>query len=373
MSIFLALETSCDETSASIVSSDTDGISILSNVVSSQIALHAPHGGVIPNLAAREHTKNINIVIKQALHEANISSSEIDVLAVTNAPGLIPALLVGTTTAKTLSWLWKKPLLGIHHLEGHIYANFITTEEYNLLKKDTREIFPLLALIVSGGHTQLVLMKGHFQYEIIGETQDDAVGEAFDKTARLLGLGYPGGPEVSRCAQKAKEKTSPLINISLPRPMIHKPNFNFSFSGLKTAVLTLVKRYRQEHNLADTDTLDTPFINAVCAEFEQAAVDVLISKTLRALETYEIRTVVLAGGVSANTHLQKSLALAIREKFPSIHFSLPPTHCITDNAAMIGAAAAMRWELMNDKEKFLTHDTWKHLETRANALLSEKK
>ena len=375
MSIVLAIETSCDETAVSVVSQENESLCVCSNAISSQVQLHAHYGGVVPNLAAREHTKNMNLVLEEALRKANATPDTIDLLAVTNAPGLIPALLIGTTTAKTLSWLWDKPLLGIHHIEGHIYANFVPT--LDIKQNKTTPQFPLLALVVSGGHTQLVYMKKHFHYEIIGQTQDDAVGEAFDKVARILGLRYPGGPEIAEKTSLFREKrnASPnetlLEEISLPRPMISSNNFHFSFSGLKTAVLYAVQTYRKKHSLEETQSLPESFVEMMSWQFEEASIDVLVAKTLKALRHYRPKTIVLAGGVSANLHLQKTLRQKISETSPQTDFFLPPLGLSLDNAAMIGACALLRWEKMSPKEKVQAKNNWKSLETYANLSLTE--
>lgn len=372
MSTILALETSCDETACAVVSKYDGMIRVLSNSVSSQIQLHAPHGGVIPNLAAREHTKNILIVLKKALEDARLNLSDIDALAVTMAPGLIPALLVGTTTAQTLSWLLRKPLLGIHHIEGHIYANFVTDDSSKDTSPSTQAQFPLLALVVSGGHTQLVLMKQHFDYTIIGETQDDAVGEAFDKVARILGLEYPGGPIVSRKAEEYLTSPERTFELSpLPRPMLHSHNFSFSFSGLKTAVLYATKQFRVANNLDEKDPLPDSFIQAMCAEFQQSALDVLIKKTLDAIKQYHPKTLILAGGVSANKELRRQLRETVSQSFPHVLCNLSPLALSTDNAAMIGVAAAFHWENLSEKTRRDTLSWWKHIETRANYSLEE--
>ena len=353
----LGIETSCDETAASVIEIDEKNsiITPLSNVISSQIKLHAKWGGVVPNLAAREHLKNILPVIENSLGEAKISKDEIDLIAVTNGPGLIPALLVGTNTAKTLSLAWKKPLLGIHHIEGHIYANFIN-KNYTEIK------FPILCLVVSGGHTQLVLMKKHLQYEIIGETQDDAVGEAFDKVARILGLSYPGGPEIAKQALNYKPKTTDQ-KLTLPRPMLRSANFNFSFSGLKTAVLYFVKK---NTHLSQ----DEQFIRQVAHEFQQAAIEVLIAKTISAAKKYQPKTIVLAGGVSANTQLQTQLAQAISENLTATQFSFPELSFQLDNATMIATAAFFRHGSLAKKD--VLSSTWKNLQTKANLDLPKK-
>lgn len=350
----LAIETSCDETAASIIEiSATDGsIKPLSNVVSSQIALHAAWGGVVPNLAAREHLKNILPVIEECLAKSHCTRQDIDLLAVTHGPGLIPALLVGTTTAKTLAYLWKKPLLGIHHIEGHIYSNFIN--------KNIGDIaFPILCLVVSGGHTQLVMMKKHLHYQIIGQTQDDAAGEAFDKVARTLGLGYPGGPVVSTLASRYNPQET-KYQITFPRPIIHDQTFNFSFSGLKTAVLYYVKK--NEKHLPDEN-----FVQKVCFEFQQAAIDVLVEKTIAAARVYRPKTILLAGGVSANQQLQVQLAKKIEDVVPHINFFFPELAFQLDNAGMIAAAAFFRYQQTENKEAFLSG--WKEIQTAANLKL----
>ncbi|HCU70637.1 MAG TPA: tRNA (adenosine(37)-N6)-threonylcarbamoyltransferase complex transferase subunit TsaD [Candidatus Moranbacteria bacterium] len=354
----LGIETSCDETAASIIEIDEKigYIKPLSNVISSQIKLHSSWGGVVPNLAAREHIKNIFPVIEECLKKSKTPIRDIDLMAVTRGPGLIPALLIGTTGAKTLSYVWKKPLVGIHHIEGHIYSNFIN--------KNLNEIaFPILCLVVSGGHTQLVLMKKHLNYEVVGQTQDDAAGEAFDKVARILGLGYPGGPIISKMASEfQKEKAK--YKIDFPRPMINSNDLNFSFSGLKTAVLYYVKK--NESFLQDKD-----FVKEVCYEFQQAVLDVLIEKTIKAANIYHPKTILLAGGVSANTQLQSQLHRSVQENMPSAKFSFPELAFQLDNAGMIATAAFFRYRQENKKENFLSG--WKKMDTRAALNLDTKK
>ena len=363
----LAIETSCDETAASVVDFTDEHISVVTNVVSSQIRMHAAWGGVVPQLAAREHIRNIAPVIESTLAEASLSPDDIDLIAVTQGPGLIPALTIGTQAAKTLAYVWGKPLLGIHHIEGHIYANFIGANGNDTTSENIR--FPLLALVVSGGHTQLVLMRDHFQYEILGETQDDAAGEAFDKVAKIVGLPYPGGPQVATQAEKwvsQKEKITPdgvtSPSFRLPRPMLDSGDFRFSFSGLTTAVLYVAR----DHQSRMTDPL---FIQELCYEFQEAAVDVLTGKTARAIEHYQPKTVVIAGGVSANVRLRERLQKLVSTRFPDTAFTMPEFIYSLDNAAMIGAAAAWRWHLMNeaDRERALT--AWKILEPNANLKL----
>lgn len=391
----LGIETSCDDTAVSIVRHSKGTVEILASIISSQITLHSEYGGVVPSLAAREHTKNLLPLLKDIFRKTPLSPNDIDALAVTHGPGLIPALLVGTTVARTLSWLWKKPLLGIHHIEGHIYANAITQTSSltpdiqfpdNLDGKSKfkfqKSTFPILALVVSGGHTQLILIKKHFDYTIVGETQDDAVGEAFDKVARILGLGYPGGPAVSRragqqFATKNKElgmesKNSSLFFTPLPRPMLNSPNFNFSFSGLKTAVLYTVQKFREENSLDEQSPLPDEFINVICAEFQQATIDVLVKKTIKATQKYCARTVILAGGVSANTELREQLSSSLSKSLPLVTCHLSPVALSTDNAAMIASAGAFRFAKMSPKEREKTKENWRTLETRADLTLTHE-
>ncbi len=359
----LAIETSCDETAVSIIGTSIEVpieasiVTIQSNIISSQVELHAQWGGVVPNLAAREHTKNIIPVLTEALETARTTKDDMDLIAVTHAPGLIPALLSGVSVAKSLAYAWHKPLMGVHHIEGHIYANWIEQ------KKDI--LFPALALVVSGGHTQLVLMANHCQYEIVGQTQDDAVGEAFDKVARILGLGYPGGPIISQRA-KIFEQTKKENNITLPQPMKNSGDYNFSFSGIKTAALYLVKDYRKENNLPDDADLPQDFIDAVAHAFQTATVEILTKKTLGATETYNVQSVLLAGGVSANTQLREKLQQEIETNFSDVQFFAPKMEYCLDNAAMIGAAAHYRYNTISQKEKDNLANGWKTVEAKAN-------
>lgn len=349
--LILGLETSCDETAASVLEVENDQVMVLSNIVSSQITLHAKWGGVVPNLAAREHLKNILPVIETALKKAGKKPENLDLIAVTNGPGLIPALLVGTTTAKTLSYLWRVPLIGIHHIEGHIYANFISNK-IDKLK------FPILGLIVSGGHTQLILMQKHLSYEIIGETVDDAVGEAFDKVARILSLGYPGGPAVAKFADAFSGEKK--FQITLPRPMLKSANFNFSFSGLKTAVLYATKK--NPENLKDHN-----YISEMCQEFQTAVTDVLIAKTIRAAKKHTPKTILLAGGVSANMALRKKLELSVKENLKNTTCLIPELTYSMDNSAMIAIAGYYRWKNLKNKKGM--EYTWKNMETSASLKL----
>lgn len=360
--IILGIETSCDETAAAVVKADKNKIEVLSNIVSSQVKLHAKWGGVVPNLAAREHLKNILPIIKTSLKESGISPENLDLIAVTNGPGLIPALLIGTATAKALSYLWQKPLMGVHHIEGHIYANFIypvkSAEGGAALPQFNRVKFPALCLAVSGGHTQLVLMKKHLDYKIIGETLDDAAGEAFDKVARILGLGYPGGPAIAEAAEKFVNHKLKNTNykLVLPRPMLDHKDFNFSFSGLKTAVLYLVRKN-------ETKIKDAGFISAVAREFQQAVTDVLVGKTMQAAEKYHPKTIMLAGGVSANLELRRQLGEAVKKNLPNTQYRIPDIKYSLDNATMTATAAYFRWQAAKNKKKY--QNNWKKLKTDA--------
>jgi N6-L-threonylcarbamoyladenine synthase len=367
----LAIETSCDETAIAVLScnENTNQIKLLSNVVSSQIKLHAKWGGVVPNLAAREHLKNVTLVLDEALKDCGIILDEIDLIAVTKGPGLIPALLIGTNAAKALSYAKKIPLLGIHHIEGHLYAHTIGGNAKNIK-------FPLLALTVSGGHTQIILMRDHLQYEIIGQTQDDAAGEAFDKVAKMLGLGYPGGPIVSSYAKKFENKKKEITDIVLkteleaiefPRPMLMSGNFNFSFSGLKTSVSYFFQAV-QKKNLSD-ENLEL-YKMAICKAFQDATVDVLVKKTNKATATFSPKTVILAGGVSANLFLQKTLEEEINKNFPTICFLKPELKFCGDNAAMIGAAAFVRYQKLKENGQLeKLKNEWKDLEANSNLKL----
>ena len=323
----LAIETSCDETAIALLEIEgglvQPSIKVLGNTLLSQVALHEQYGGVYPNLAKREHEKNLPTLLEQTLREAgeDTESLQIDCIAVTSGPGLEPALWAGITFAEGLSKLWNKPLISVNHMEGHIFSTL-----YNL---DKPLQLPALALLVSGGHTELVYVRDFGNYEIIGRTLDDAVGEAFDKVARMLGLPYPGGPKISALAQKSRDKKAE-IDFKLPRPMIHSKDLNFSFSGLKTSVL---------YKIRDTKENDDSFKEDMARAFEDAAIDVLTAKTRKALETFgtDVKTLIVAGGVSANTRLATALSLLAAD-FPSLTLRLPEKLLTTDNAIMIGIA-----------------------------------
>lgn len=309
----LAIESSCDETSVAVLK---NGREVLSNVVVSQMDIHAEFGGVVPEVASRHHVASITKVIEKALRDAEVTQEQINLVAVTKAPGLIGALLVGINAAKAFAFVNQIPIIGVDHIKGHIYANQI---------ENTME-FPLLALVVSGGHTELILMKGHNQFEQLGTTQDDAVGEAYDKVARVLGLGYPGGPIVDKLAVEGES------TYDLPRPAINSGDYNFSFSGLKSAVINLIHNSKQRN--------EEVRVNDVCTSFQEAVIDVLITKTMKAAREYAVKQIIIAGGVSANKGLRK----AIMEFNGEFDVAVPPFKYCTDNAAMIGVAAHYQFE-----------------------------
>ncbi|NHA42438.1 tRNA (adenosine(37)-N6)-threonylcarbamoyltransferase complex transferase subunit TsaD [Staphylococcus schleiferi] len=311
----LALETSCDETSVSVIENGTE---ILSNSVLSQIDSHKRFGGVVPEVASRHHVENITLIIEDALQQADKSMDQIDAVAVTQGPGLIGALLVGVNAAKSLAFANDKPLIPVHHIAGHVYANQLGTG----LK------FPLIALIVSGGHTELVYMKDHLQFEIIGETRDDAVGEAYDKVARTIGLPYPGGPAVDRLAAQGED------TYQFPRVWLEPESYDFSFSGLKSAVINKLHNLKQEGEQVIPENVATSFQNSV--------VEVLVGKAMRACEDYNVKQLIVAGGVASNKGLRKALEQATRER--GIELAIPEPRLCTDNAAMIGAAAHYIYE-----------------------------
>jgi len=383
----LAIESSCDETSAAIVEINKSCeklrqvakscnhsqplLTICSNIVSSQVKLHAKYGGVYPELASREHVKNIIQIVADSckklqgvttscnlLQPIETIRNHIDYLAITTGPGLIGSLLVGVNTAKTLAYVFKKPIYAINHVEGHIYSNFVRTEQKNcsLVSQFLSFLVPKLpavVLVVSGGHTSLVYMKNHLDYKVIGETLDDAAGEAFDKVSAMLGLGYPGGPVISALAEKtviaseAKQSINskiaasprhggtPRNDIHFPRPMINSNDFNFSFSGLKTSVLYTLKRLRSANQHLNQST-----IQLICKEFQDAVVETLVTKTIRAAKKYKVKSVLLCGGVASNNQLRKMLHVTCYKLH--VDFFVPEKSLCTDNAAMIGCAAAYK-------------------------------
>ncbi len=333
----LGIESSCDETAASIVE---DGERLLSNVVNSQIDIHAEYGGVIPEIAARSHLEVVNPVIKKALSDANCTWDDIDAIAVTYAPGLIGSLLIGTLAARTFAIIHNKPLFKIHHVEAHVYANFINKQADNLsltLPKQ-QPSFPMLSLIVSGGHSQLVLFKNHGDYQLIGQTQDDAVGEAFDKVAKIIGLPYPGGPAIAKVAELGDPHAFhlPIAKLS--------GEYDFSFSGLKTAVLRVV-----QHEVGKDFTfpshelpalVDDELRRNMAASFQYTAIKTLVNKTKKAFDNFQPASVVIAGGVAANQELRRQL----REALP-IDIEYAPIQLCTDNAAMIATLGYFRSQI----------------------------
>lgn len=304
----LAVESSCDETSVAVVE---DGKRVLSNVVLSQIDIHKKFGGVVPEIASRHHVESMTYVFDQALKEANVTEKDIDLVAVTEGPGLIGSLLVGINAATTFAFAHKLPLMGVNHMVGHIYSANIEHE----MK------FPLVAMLVSGGHTELIYMKDHMSFEILGETLDDAVGEAYDKVGRMLGLPYPGGPLIDKLAFEGKDI------YALPRPMLDPNGFDFSFSGLKSAVSNLIYHMNRKNEAFE--------IKDVCASFQESVTDVLVSKVKKATEAYSVKQILIAGGVAANKGLKTKLFNTIKD----IEIIIPSIKYCTDNAAMIGAAA----------------------------------
>lgn len=345
----LGIETSCDETAAAVVE---DGTKILSNVVASSAEMHAKTGGIIPEQAARQQIKSIIPVIDQSLTISHQSLENIDAIALTVGPGLIGSLLVGVETAKTLSFIWNKPIIPVNHLAAHIYANW--------LKVNKKPKFPALALVVSGGHTDLVLMKDHpskgrGKLSWIGGTRDDAAGEAFDKTARLLGLPYPGGPAISDEAEKFKVK-NPNVKLKMfPRPMIDEDNFDWSFSGLKTAVLRKVK---EQESKRVKEKLTVP---GLAAEIQEAIVDVLVEKTIRAAKLYKPKSLLLAGGVAANKRLREKFKLAISHQPLAIKFFVPPPKLCTDNATYIAAYANFNYPRFAKASRGESPIPWKEI------------
>ncbi|KEZ49555.1 tRNA (adenosine(37)-N6)-threonylcarbamoyltransferase complex transferase subunit TsaD [Metabacillus indicus] len=312
----LGIETSCDETAVSIVK---NGREIISNVVASQIESHKRFGGVVPEIASRHHVEQLTIVLEEALKQADMGFKDLDAIAVTEGPGLVGALLIGVNAAKALAFAHQLPLVGVHHIAGHIYANQLISE----LK------FPLLSLVVSGGHTELVYMKEHASFEVIGETLDDAAGEAYDKVARTLKLPYPGGPHIDRLAAEGTP------SIDLPRAWLEPDSFNFSFSGLKSAVINTLHNAEQRGEVIEPKDL--------AASFQASVIEVLVTKTAAAAEKYGVNQVLLAGGVAAN----RGLRAALTEKFSGLQdleLIIPPLSLCTDNAAMIAAAGTVFYE-----------------------------
>ena len=313
----LGIESSCDETSCAIVK---NGNEVISNIVLSQIDIHTNFGGVVPEIASRHHLKNITMIIEECLNKAKMTMDEIDAIAATVGPGLIGSLLVGLETAKTLSYIYNKPLVPVHHIAGHIYAN-------NLEKELT---FPLLALVISGGHTELVHMKDNLDFKLIGSTLDDAVGECYDKVARVIGVGYPGGPVIDKMAHIGKN----TYNLPIP---LNDNSYNFSFSGLKSAVINLVHNEEQRGNTINKEDLAT--------SFQDVVVEIITKKTVKAAVEYNVKSIIVAGGVAANKGIREELARICKEK--QIELTLPNINYCTDNAAMIASVGYFAYKKGN--------------------------
>ena len=343
----LAIETSCDETAIALVEAkggiQNPRFKILKNFVSSQIEIHRPFGGIVPNLAKREHLRNLPILYNKILKaKSHKLKADLDIIAVTVGPGLEPALWTGINFAKEIYKSIKYQvsgikLVGVSHLEGHLYSNLLKAKSYKLKAKN---MFPAIALIISGGHTILIKMDSLVKYKKLGETRDDAVGEAFDKVARLLDLPYPGGPEIEKLAKYGR-----ATSIDFPRPMLNQKNYDFSFSGLKTAILYYIKN--------QTETAGGKrFLADIAASFQQAAFDVLISKTLRAAEEFNVKSIMISGGVAANKTLQKKFKSKIKGQMLDVKFFTPVKNFCTDNAAMIAAAGYINY--LRNKKRRLT-------------------
>ncbi|NLA08201.1 MAG: tRNA (adenosine(37)-N6)-threonylcarbamoyltransferase complex transferase subunit TsaD [Parcubacteria group bacterium] len=386
----LGIETSCDETGVSILDFNQNQCQILVNLIYSQIAIHQPYGGVVPNLAKREHQKKLVPLFKLALDQTDLlknkktspisknkeekikeilgkdeilqkklleflkkySKPKIDLIAVTKGPGLAPALWPGVNFARALSFVWDIPLIGINHLEGHLFSAFLPKkigekEKINISKN----LFPAIGLVISGGHTQLILVNGIGKYRLIGETRDDAAGECFDKTARLLRLDYPGGPAIAKEALKSKKMVKSAIEIKLPRPMINQKNYDFSFSGLKTAVFYLVEHLKKQ-NISLKEI--RPYL---ANEIQNSINEVLVAKTLRAAKNFKVKNVILGGGVVANEVLLNLFKKEIHEKLPKIGFIVPEKKYTGDNASMIALVAGIKGS---------KRDNWRNLQADAN-------
>jgi N6-L-threonylcarbamoyladenine synthase len=372
----LGIETSCDDTAAAVIEAKgglaKPFFSVLANTSYSQVAIHKKFGGIVPNLASRAHLEKIIPTIKETFKIAKKKPENIDIIAVTKGPGLLPSLLIGVNTARALAYRFRKPIVGVNHIESHIFSNWLHGEKVN---------FPALILVVSGGHTELILMKDYGKYKIIGQTLDDAAGEAFDKTARLLELGFPGGPAIAAEAAKFEKlkAISYKLKADLPRPMINSKDYNFSFSGLKTAVLYLYndlinpvrssshKRPFERANISVTSNGVKKYPakeirSAMADEIQNAIIDVLTAKTVRAVKNLNSKTVMIAGGVSANKALREKMA----REFESykIPFLMPEISYATDNAAMIAAAGYFNYLV-----KKPTQNSWKKIEANANLKL----
>ncbi|AZO96480.1 tRNA (adenosine(37)-N6)-threonylcarbamoyltransferase complex transferase subunit TsaD [Halocella sp. SP3-1] len=315
--LILAVESSCDETAAAVVK---NGLDVLSNIVASQIDLHRKYGGVVPEIASRKHLELINPVIEEALQTARVTYDQIDGVAATYGPGLVGGLLVGLSAAKALAYVLHKPFIGVNHIAGHIYANFISNPQIEP---------PVVCLTISGGHTDLLYFKELGDYQILGRSRDDAAGEAFDKIARVLEIGYPGGPAVEKISKEGDP-----VAVDFPRPFINEDNYDFSFSGLKTAVINYIHNQKQKGKKLH--------IPDIAASFQQAVIDVLLNKVMKAVQEREAKSVILSGGVAANKTLRQQLSVALAEE--DLPLYTPSLKLCTDNAAMIGAAAYYQYQ-----------------------------
>ena len=322
MAKILAIESSCDETAVSIIENGN----LLANIISTQVEVHAKYGGVMPEVASRLHCENIGVVIKEALEKANTKLEDIDAFAVTRGPGLIGALHVGLQAAKTLAMLYKKPLIPVHHLAGHIYANEYVDEF----------TFPLLAVVVSGGNTEFVIMKEHLNFEVVASTRDDAIGECYDKVARVLGLPYPGGIPIDRLAKEGNH------TYNLPTPLKGEDTLDLSFSGLKTNIINLVHNLEQKGEKVNVPDM--------CKSFQDVAVGLVIDRTIKVVKKYNVKEVILAGGVSANSYLRSEIQEKLKDF--NVKINIPPIWCTTDNAAMIAKVA----EKLYERKMFATLD-----------------
>lgn len=368
--LILAIETSCDDTACAVLEAKPRTVplggtgarvkglqnpkfTVRASVVSSQVELHSPFGGVVPTLASREHLKNLPVVFAKTLKQARVKMEDIDYIAVTKGPGLTIALLIGIQFARGLAYAYGKKIIPVNHIAGHILSNWLAPQKAGLAPqkagiRSSRIAFPVLNAVVSGGHTELILMKKIGHYEILGSTRDDAAGEAFDKASKMLGFGYPGGPIISKLAQKGNPDA-----FKLPRPMLHSDNYDFSFSGLKTAVFYLLKN-NPKIKKSKKQTAD------LCASFEQAVTDVVTAKTVAAAKKYSAKTVTLSGGVSANTKLRETLRHELKNTLPKVSFLVPDFSLSTDNAMMIGVSAFF------DRKHAIS---WKKLDAEANLSL----
>jgi N6-L-threonylcarbamoyladenine synthase len=334
-STILAIETSCDETAVAVAKRTGDSVHVLASDIASQIDVHKLTGGIVPEAAAREHVTVIRPMIAKVLEEAKITKDKLDAIATTIGPGLQPALSVGVTAAQTLSYAWQKPLIPIHHIEGHIYSSLCTQIGLTTYTIPTKEAFPALALIVSGGHTLLIKITDHLQYKIVGSTRDDAVGEAFDKVARMLNLEYPGGPRISKLAKEGDSKA-----YKFSRPMLHSKDLDFSFSGLKTEIL---------YKLRELEKTSTSYNKAdIAASFQAAATETLVKKTEQAIKIHNPATILLAGGVAANESLREQMQEMSQQL--SIPLQIASLELCGDNATMIALVATLAYEAKRTKD-----------------------